>query len=263
MTGTSRNTYVDLKVQPLSARSMILSVLLGTHPPRLPLLDLLALGDLFGFRAGTVRTALSRMTNNEELTLEDGWYALGERMQARQQTQDSGRATEQVPWSGEWILATVLADRRSSSARRAFRASMLTARMGELRPDTWLRPANIPPPSPARDLVITTGPTKLSKPLKLVSRLWPLAEYDQHTTSLLRSLETTIPMLESGDHEAIPYTFRISAEVVRFLRVEPKLPHELHPGSSSVELLRRSYDEYEVVFARLLRDFLMSQRSAT
>ena len=45
----------------LNARSVILSTLLGTDPPEMPVSALVAVTDLFGLGEGTVRTSLSRM----------------------------------------------------------------------------------------------------------------------------------------------------------------------------------------------------------
>ena len=45
----------------LPARSVLASILLGTHPPRLSSRALVAAGALFDISEGTVRTALSRI----------------------------------------------------------------------------------------------------------------------------------------------------------------------------------------------------------
>ena len=47
-----------LGIEPLSARSVVLSALLGTHPPTLPGRSLVALAELFGIRPGTARTSM-------------------------------------------------------------------------------------------------------------------------------------------------------------------------------------------------------------
>ncbi|MDQ3757078.1 MAG: PaaX domain-containing protein, C- domain protein, partial [Actinomycetota bacterium] len=51
-----RNTDDD---RPLTARSVLLSTLLGAHPPELPVQVLVRSGELFGMAEGTVRVALS------------------------------------------------------------------------------------------------------------------------------------------------------------------------------------------------------------
>ncbi|TMR26179.1 hypothetical protein ETD96_41735, partial [Actinomadura geliboluensis] len=45
-------------IRPLTARSVVLSTLLGVHPPRLPARHLVRVGDLFGIAEGTIRVCL-------------------------------------------------------------------------------------------------------------------------------------------------------------------------------------------------------------
>ena len=51
---------------------------------------------------------------------------------------------------------------------------MVNARMGELRPDTWLRPANLPGPNVERDVAIVRGRLSRTDPAELVAALWDL-----------------------------------------------------------------------------------------
>ncbi len=53
--------------RPLTARSIVASALLGTHPPVLRGQLLVRLGELFGVAEGTTRVALSRMVAAGEL----------------------------------------------------------------------------------------------------------------------------------------------------------------------------------------------------
>jgi phenylacetic acid degradation operon negative regulatory protein len=66
----------ELELQPLDARSVALSVLLGSHPPALPARALVALAELFGIAGGTMRTALSRMVAARELSASHGFSEL-------------------------------------------------------------------------------------------------------------------------------------------------------------------------------------------
>src|SRR5688572_9091625 len=93
--------------RPLSARSVLASVLLGTDPPRLPTPLLVRTGELFGIAEGTVRTALSRMAAAGEVTAEDGSYSLTGRLVARQRRQAVSRRAEVRDWPGTWELVTV------------------------------------------------------------------------------------------------------------------------------------------------------------
>ncbi len=67
------------------------------------------------------------------------------------------------------------APRRSVAARRVFRTHMANLRMGELRPDTWMRPSNLAPPAGDGELAVVRGPLDGDEPERLAARLWPLA----------------------------------------------------------------------------------------
>lgn len=75
----------------LSARSAVLSALLGSHPPRLPARHLVRIGALFGIAEGTVRVALSRMVAAGDLLQAGGQYTLSQRLVERQARQDESR----------------------------------------------------------------------------------------------------------------------------------------------------------------------------
>ena len=154
---TALRRLPDLGLEPLTARSLALSALLGTHPPRLPVRAIVALGELFGIAEGTMRTALSRMITSGEVLADDGWYSLGNRLQRRQATQDAARHLVAEPWDGTWWFAIVGPERRSHPSRRSFRAAMREHRMGELRPEIWLRPANLPGPASLEGVVVVRG----------------------------------------------------------------------------------------------------------
>jgi hypothetical protein len=82
-----RRVENELGLGPLDARSLALSVLLGSHPPVLPARALVALAELFGIAGGTMRTALSRMVAAGELEAADGRYRLAGRLLERQRAQ--------------------------------------------------------------------------------------------------------------------------------------------------------------------------------
>ena len=257
----SRNITPDVEalgIEPLSARSVILSVLLGSHPPVLSARGLIGLADLFGIRAGTVRTALSRMTASGELVATDGDVGLGPRLLRRQQQQDDGRSAPVATWDHRWFTAITTADRRTVADRRAFRTAMVGARMAELRPDIWMRPANIATPDRPEDVVLVHGHLDADDPLDLVEQLWPLDEIDARAAVLSTALDRHLPSLDHDDPTVLPNTFVLSAAVVRFLRVEPQLPNELVPDDWRAADLRTRYDTFEAAFQRRLREFLLS-----
>ncbi|MCP9969263.1 hypothetical protein [Actinomadura madurae] len=87
----------SLEIRPLTARSVVLSTLLGVHPPRLPARYLVRVGELFGIAEGTIRVALSRMVTAGDLVQSGGTYALTERLLERQARQDEARLPRPGP----------------------------------------------------------------------------------------------------------------------------------------------------------------------
>lgn len=256
----NRNLQPDdlaaLGIEPMSARSVVLSALLGTHPPTLPVRSLVALTELFDIRTGTVRTSLSRMVANGELTAGDSEYGLAGRLLERQRQQDAGR--DRTEWNGDWVTAIAMSDRRSMAERRAFRESMIGARLAELRPDIWMRPANAPGPPRLPDVLVTTGPVDCDDVGELVDRLWPLDELESTAARLSDALQRQRSTIDDGDTSQLPQTFMVSAAVVRFLRIEPQLPTALAPPTWTADALRTSYDEFNTAFLGQLRHFFAS-----
>jgi phenylacetic acid degradation operon negative regulatory protein len=87
--------------RPLTARSVLASVLLGTDPPWLPTTLLVRTAGLFGISEGSTRTALSRMVGSGEAVAEDGGYRLAGRLVARQARQSASRRAETRRWPGD------------------------------------------------------------------------------------------------------------------------------------------------------------------
>ena len=75
-------------LQPLAARSVILSLVLGAHPGRLSPKALTQAGQHFGISPSTVRVALTRAVAAGDLKRADGDYVLGDRLNDRQRRQD-------------------------------------------------------------------------------------------------------------------------------------------------------------------------------
>ncbi|HEY9556263.1 MAG TPA: hypothetical protein VIR58_05985, partial [Acidimicrobiales bacterium] len=76
---------------PLTARSVLASVLLGTEPPWLPTSLLVRTTALFGMTEGSTRTALSRLVAADEAVAERNGYRLTGRLVARQERQSASR----------------------------------------------------------------------------------------------------------------------------------------------------------------------------
>src|SRR5882724_4244000 len=130
-------------VRPLSARSVVLSTLLGFHPPALPVKALIRVGALFDMPERTVRVALTRMAADGDVVADNGVYRLAERLVERQARQDEASWPHTKRWRGDWEMAVVTASSRPLAERVALRKSMFALRLAELRAGVWLRPANL------------------------------------------------------------------------------------------------------------------------
>ena len=95
-------------IQPLTARSVVLSTLLGYHPPALPVSALVRVGVLFGIADSATRAALSRLVAVGDLTADDGVYRLTERLVRRQTAQDDSASLQSRQWTGQWEMAVVI-----------------------------------------------------------------------------------------------------------------------------------------------------------
>lgn len=217
-----------------------------------------ALGELFGFAEGTIRTALSRMAASGELVADNGRYRLGERLRRRQASQDAGRQSPPGDWDGTWWIAHVVADGRSLGDRRAFRSRMQQSRMGELRPDVWLRPANIAGPEPGDDVLLTRGSVEDRDPVALARGLWDLGALEKLGHDLTAAAADAKRSLAARDPAVLPQTFMISVAVVRFLLAEPQLPVEVVGARWPADALRKTYDELEAAHGALMSSFLAS-----
>ncbi|MFB4301285.1 PaaX family transcriptional regulator C-terminal domain-containing protein [Actinomadura sp. NTSP31] len=234
-----------LEIRPLTARSVVLSTLLGVHPPRLPARYLVRAGDLFGIAEGTIRVALSRMVTSGDLVQSDGTYALTDRLLRRQARQDESRRPRTRPWDGSWEIAVITAERRPAADRAALRQAMSALRLAELREGTWLRPANLVRPRPetvVRQCTFLDGRPE-ADPAALARTLWDLDGW----TATARALRASIA--EAG---TIAERFTLAAAALRHLLDDPLLPPGLLPPDWPGPALRAAYERFEKDFADLL-----------
>ena len=233
----------------LNARSVVLSTLLGTDPPRLPVSRLLRATDLFGLSQGTVRTALTRMVQ----------------LLARQDRQRRSRVGERLEWPGHWRVAIVTADRRSPPDRLALRAGMGALRLAEQREGVWLRPDNLPhgDQDAAQSLVDSQCFWYRAHPhtddAQLAAALWDLDGWSARATALRRSMHGLLRRLEAGDTSALAEGFVVSAEVLRLFQADPLLPDELVGRRWPGARLRADYGQYDRTYRRLLRQWFLRE----
>ena len=230
--------------KPLSARSTVLSLVLGAHPQALGARQLTRAAQGFGVSAATTRVALTRAVAAGELRRDDSRYRLGPRLLERSRRQEE-HAAEQ-PWDGSWEAVVVVGAGRPSGARVALRAALAAHRLAELREGVWLRPANLAPrpPVPADGTVQTFRATPDGDPVLLAATLWDLPGWAVAAHEAVDALART--------HE--PSTrLAVAAHLVRHLATDPLLPVPLWPRGWPAAAARAVYDDYQREVLALVR----------
>ncbi|MES9525884.1 PaaX family transcriptional regulator C-terminal domain-containing protein [Streptomyces capoamus] len=224
-------------LRPLSARSVVLSLLLGAHPPELPVKDLVRLVEPFGVGGSTLRAALSRMVAAGDLRRADGVYRLSDRLLARQRRQDEAVRPRTRAWDGNWEMVVITATGRGPAERADLRNRLTALRLAELREGVWLRPANLDRALPAglHRVALTYTARPDEPPRELAARLWPLADWAAVAHALLD---------RAARAERPAERFTAYAAAVRHLLADPVLPSALLPADWPGEGLRRAYAGY-------------------
>ncbi|MEU3731750.1 PaaX family transcriptional regulator C-terminal domain-containing protein [Streptomyces sp. NPDC033538] len=228
----------ELTLRPLSARSVVLSLLLGAHPPELPVRELVRLVEGFDVGGSTVRAALSRMAAAGDLRRTDTGYRLSDRLLERQRRQDEAVRPHTRAWEGDWEMVVITATGRGPAERADLRARLTALRLAELREGVWLRPANLRRPLPAElDPVAERLVTRPSRPaLELAARLWPLDAW----SATARALLTRVGRARRPADRLTAF-----AAVVRHLLADPVLPPELLPDHWPGTALRDACTDYQ------------------
>lgn len=228
----------DADLKPLSARSVVLSLLLGHSRHRMGPGDLTRAGEYFGIPASTLRVALTRAVAVGDLERRDGDYVLSPRFAARQRRQDEGVAELESGWDGRWEMAVVVVSGRAGAERAALRTTLLAARLGELREGVWARPANLSRRASylSEEVLTCFVATELTDPRGVAAALWDLTGWASTGRELLESMQReTEPMRRLA----------LAARVVRHLAEDPILPRELLPRGWPGDDLRHAYRAYQ------------------
>lgn len=225
----------------LTARSVVLSVLLGAHPAWASAAELLRLTADFGIREPTLRVALTRMTSAGDLVRSADGYRLSERLLTRQRRQDDAIAPRLQRWDGAWVTLVITSVGIDARTRAELRKSLQDSRFGELREGVWLRPDNLdvdlPPPVRSKARVLRGYD---DEPTQLAAQLWDLPGWAAGGDLLLERMTTV------GD---VPSRFAVAAGMVRHLLTDPVLPGELLPPHWPGDRLRSCYAEFAAEIA--------------
>ena len=266
MPDTETPTLGGRPLPPLTARSVVASVLLGTHPPVMSARALVQSATLFGLAEGTVRTAVSRMVAKGELSRrDDGRYELAGHLAARQERQSASRSPELRQWSGNWEMWVVGASAREAPERAELRRSARALRLGELRDGVWLRPDNLDPARlPAESAVLADQARRFSTQPnhddELPGQLWDLTAWNDEAVELRRQMAAVHRRLDDDDTQALAPGFLLAAAVLRHLNEDPLLPDELLPRNWQGGRLRFDYAAYDSSYSALLTRWLLARR---
>jgi len=240
----------------LTARSVVLSTLLGTRPPVLPVSVLVRAGELFGITEGTLRVALSRMAAAGEVEPDDGAYRLAGRLLDRQARQEASVAARTKAWRNRaWRFAFVAGGARSANDRSGLRQAMRSLRLAELREGVWVRPDNLawtPPAVVAEQCRSALGRFDDDEPDP--AELWDLAGWTRQADTLRKRLASHPPV----DPADLAPGFVLSADILRHLQADPLLPPGLLPRGWPGDDLRTEYAAWDRAYRALLRTWLRS-----
>lgn len=217
----------------LTARSVVLSVLLGAHPASATAGELVRLTADFDIREATLRVALTRMVAAGDLVRSDDGYRLSERLLSRQRRQDAVLNPRLRAWNGQWIVLVVTTVGIDARGRAALRSVLQDRRYGELREGVWLRPDNLDEDLPAE----ATDSVRVMRahddgPAELAGRLWDLDTWSRTGRELLDIMAGAV----DG-----PLRFVAATRIVRHLLTDPVLPAELLPAGWPGGELRMAY----------------------
>ena len=234
-------TTSDL-VTSVSARSAVLSLLLGAHPPSLEGREIVSAMRLFGVAESTARVAMSRMVSSGDVIRDGSRYRLSPRLMERQARTDTPTVTR---WDGRWETAIVTTSGRSAGDRAQLRTAMARLRMAELREGVWLRPANLDRPWPPQvhDVALRADLVPEQDPAELAASLWDLDAWAQRGRALVGAVR------EAGDDGQARFLTMVA--VVRHLYTDPLLPIELRPLNWPAEALDEAYAEFRTWLAEM------------
>jgi phenylacetic acid degradation operon negative regulatory protein len=220
----------------MTARSVVLSVLLGAHPAWASAAELIRLTTDFGIKETTLRVALTRMVSAGDLVRSADGYRLSDRLLARQRRQDDAMRPQLRPWHGHWTTLIVTSVGTDPRTRAALRTTLHHKRFGELREGVWMRPDNleldVDVEVRARMRIVQA---RDDAPAELARQLWDLPSWAGTGQRLVAE------MSRAGD---VPARFVVAAAIVRHLLTDPVLPDELLPADWPGMRLRTAYNDF-------------------
>jgi phenylacetic acid degradation operon negative regulatory protein len=220
----------------MTARSVVLSVLLGAHPAWATASELIRLTADFDIKEPTVRVALTRMVSAGDLVRSADGYRLSDRLLARQRRQDEAINPSLQQWDGTWTTLVITSIGTDARTRATLRTTLQDKRFAELREGVWLRPDNLNVELTADVLDrVRVLRSRDDNPAELAARLWDLPAWVHVGHGLLDEMATATE---------VPARFAAAAGMVRHLLTDPVLPDELLPADWPGAALRQAYTNF-------------------
>lgn len=238
--------------RPLSARSVMASLLLGRRPARASGRDLVRWCELFAISPGTARVALHRMTTAGELVRDERGYELVGALAQRQREQESRLGAYPSRWNGRWRMAIAIGEARPAAVRSDVRVALRRVGLAEWREGVWIRPANLvdlaEDPRCAWLDAIPDG-----DPIALANQLFAPAQWSRRAEELLGRMARTITAMATNPEAHLADAFLAGAVTLRHIRADPRLPPPLLPEHWPGAELRDAYRAYQREFATAAR----------
>jgi phenylacetic acid degradation operon negative regulatory protein len=220
----------------MTARSVVLSVLLGAHPAWASAAELIRLTSDFGIKDSTLRVAFSRMVSAGDLIRSADGYRLSDRLLARQRRQDDAMRPQLRLWRGYWITLIVTSVGADARTRAGLRTTLYDKRFGELREGVWMRPDNLDLELDAEVCArVRIVQARDDAPAELAGQLWDLSSWAVTGHHLLAEMSVA---------SDVPGRFVVAAGMVRHLLTDPVLPVELLPDDWPGARLRSAYNNF-------------------
>ncbi|WP_441961544.1 PaaX family transcriptional regulator C-terminal domain-containing protein [Mycolicibacterium houstonense] len=234
----------------MTARSVVLSVLLGAHPAWASAAELIRLTADFDIKEPTLRVALTRMVSAGDLVRSEDGYRLSDRLLTRQRRQDDAIDPPLRDHDGQWLTLVITSVGTDARTRATLRNTLQQYRFAELREGVWMRPDNLDQvlPQEITDRVRVLRASD-EDPAGLAATLWDLPGWRRTGEQLLGEMAAATD---------VPGRFVAAAGIVRHLLADPVLPDELLPGSWPGTRLRKAYNDFaaELVERRDRRELM-------
>ncbi|OBJ54740.1 PaaX family transcriptional regulator C-terminal domain-containing protein [Mycobacterium sp. 1423905.2] len=220
----------------LTARSVILSLLLGLHPASATSAELIRLTSEYAITEAALRVALTRMVASGDLVRSPDGYRLSDRLLARRRKQDDALRPPTRVWRGAWVTVVITSIGIDPRIRADTRRDLYDNRFAELREGVWMRPDNLKLELPVdleeRARILYTYD---NAPAELSGMLWDLPGWAEGGRRLLDEMANASEPLEQ---------FIAAAAIMRHLMTDPVLPENLLPARWPGNELRTAYAEF-------------------